>query len=310
MAIVAAVALGSASVSAAEREVVANGIHGTLTTPDRPSTGAAVLIIAGSGPTDRNGDSIAPGMTPGNLKLLAEGLATQGVASLRYDKRGIGASRSAMPSEADIRFDDYVADAVAMAAELKAQPGVSCVALFGHSEGALVAAVAAQSVKPCGVISADGMGRPFRETITDQLKALGLPDETMKQVAAIFSELEAGRTVPAVPPTDPLFRPSVQPYLISLMRHDPAASLKAVPGPVLILQGERDIQVPPDDARRLADARPDAKLVIVPGMSHVLKPAPADRAGNIATYADPMLPLSPEVVPTVAAFVKQAGAGH
>ena len=309
------VAIAGASVfagaaAAAEREVTVGALHGTLLMPQKPSTGAAVLIIAGSGPTDRNGDSTVPGVKPATYRLLAEGLAAQGISSLRYDKRGVGASKAALSAEADIRFDDYVADAAAFANELKRQPGVSCVVLFGHSEGALIAAVAAPAVQPCGVVSASGAGRSVEETITGQLKAAGAPDATLGQVAAVFTELKAGRLVPQVPATDPLFRPSVQPYLTSWMKHDPVASLKTAPGPVLILQGERDIQVPPDDARRLAAARPDAKLVIVPGMNHVLKAAPADRAGNVATYADPNLPLSPEVVPTVAAFAKQAAARH
>ncbi len=310
MTILGAAALAAGSAAAAERDVTVGALHGTLVTPDRPSTGAAVLIIAGSGPTDRDGNSAVPGVKPATYRLLAEGLAAEGIASLRYDKRGVGASKGALASEADVRFDDYVADAAAFAAELKRQPGVSCVALFGHSEGALIAAVAAPAVKPCGVISASGAGRSVEETITAQLKAANVPDATLAQVAAVFAELKAGRLVPQVPATDPLFRPAIQPYLISWMKHDPVESLKAAPGPVLILQGERDIQVPPDDARRLAAGRPDAHLVIVPGMNHVLKPAPAERAGNIATYADPTLPLSPEVLPAVSAFVKRAGASH
>ena len=294
----------------AEREVTVGALHGTLLTPDKLVTRAAVLIIAGSGPTDRDGNSAVPGVKPASYKLLADGLAARGITSLRYDKRGVGASKAALTAEADVRFDDYVADAVAFAAELKRQPGVSCVVLFGHSEGALIAAVAAPAVKPCGVVSASGAGRSVEETVTAQLKASGVPEATMAQVAPVFGELRAGRLVPQVPATDPLFRPAIEPYLISWMRHDPVKSLKAAPGPVLILQGERDIQVPPDDARRLAASRPDAQLVIVSGMSHVLKPAPADRAGNVATYADPNLPLSPEVVPEVAAFVERAGADH
>jgi len=310
----ASLAMTALAAQAAEREVTIDGgrapLSGTLLTPDGARPGPAVLLIAGSGQTDRDGNSSVASVRPANLKLLAEGLAAHGVASLRYDKRGFGGSRAAMVAERDLRFTTYVDDAASWARFLQNQPGVTCVILAGHSEGALIAPLAARQVKTCGVISIDGMGRPLGVVLRGQLAAAGLPPDQLAEADHIISELEQGREVPDRPPTDPLSRPSIQPYLISQLTIDPVAALKAAPAPVLIIQGETDIQVSVDDAHLLAAGRPDASLVIIPGMNHVLKLAPVDRAANIATYADPTRPLAPGVMEAVDAFVDRAREAH
>jgi alpha-beta hydrolase superfamily lysophospholipase len=283
---------------AAERDVSVDGgkapLYGTLLTAEVP--GPAVLLIAGSGPTDRNGDSVFAGVKPASLRLIAEGLAAKGITSLRYDKRGVGKSAPALTAERDLRFSTYVDDAVRFARLLLSQPDVTCVILLGHSEGALIAPLAAQDVRTCGVISVAGFSRPFGVLLRDQLRAGALPSASYEAADRNLTELEHGREVPDVPATDPLFRQSVQPYLMSILALDPAAAIKAVRAPVLILQGGTDLQVPVEDARRLAAARPDATLVIMPGVNHVLKSAPIDRAANMATYADDR-PLAASVIP-------------
>ena len=281
-------------------------LHGTLLTP--PGASAVAVILPGSGPTDRDGNS-PMGVAAGTYRLLAEGLADQGIATLRIDKRGIAASAAAGPAEADLRFDAYAADARAWAAEAAARAGKPCAWLIGHSEGALVAlkAVAGgddpESSKVCGLILLAGAGRPAGVVLREQLTAL--PDPLKTQAYDALTELEAGRTV-AEPPAAlaALFRPSVQPYLISWLPLDPAMLLAAYDGPVFIGQGTTDIQVGVIDAQALAAADPDATLKLWDGVNHVLKTAPADRAGNLATYADPDLPLAPGVTQDVAAFIR------
>ena len=281
-------------------------LHGTLLTP--PGASAVAVILPGSGPTDRDGNS-PMGVAAGTYRLLAEGLADQGIATLRIDKRGIAASAAAGPAEADLRFDAYAADARAWAAEAAARAGKPCAWLIGHSEGALVAlkAVAGgddpESSKVCGLILLAGAGRPAGVVLREQLTAL--PDPLKTQAYDALTELEAGRTV-AEPPAAlaALFRPSVQPYLISWLPLDPAMLLAAYDGPVFIGQGTTDIQVGVIDAQALAAADPDATLKLWDGVNHVLKTAPADRAANLATYADPALPLAPGVVEDVADFIK------
>jgi uncharacterized protein len=299
--------LGISAASAADRDVtIGEGkLHGTLTLPDAGGPVPAVLIIAGSGPTDRDGNSAVPGVKPATLKLIAEGLAKAGIASLRFDKRGIAASAGAMVSEPDLRFSTYVDDAVAWAGFLRAQPQVRCVIILGHSEGALIGALAAAKTKVCGYISIAGAGFPAGETLKQQFKDRHTPDAAMQTITAIIDRLEKGELVADTPaPMAALFRPSVQPYLISWFAIDPARAIAGVQAPVLLMQGTTDVQVSVADVQRLAKGAPAAKLMILDGVNHVLKPAPADFRANLATYADPTLPLAPSVLPAIIAFVQ------
>ncbi len=291
---------------AGEREVSIPGgeapLYGTLLTPDTARTVPAVLLLAGSGPTDRDGNSAVPGVKPATLKLIAEGLAAHGIASLRVDKRAIGKSAAAATSEADLRFDTYVDDAVAWAKFLKAQPRVNCLFILGHSEGAQIGALAAAKVPVRGFISVAGTGQMAGDVILRQTQN-ALP-ALFAQVQQIVAQLKEGKTVADVPPQLlMLFRPSVQPYLISWFAKDPIAAIAAVKAPVLVMQGTTDIQVRVEDARLLAAARPGITLVLLDGTNHVLKTAPADPAANIATYGDPTLPLAPGVMPALTAFI-------
>ena len=281
-------------------------LHGTLLTPDGAT--AVAVILPGSGPTDRDGNSPL-GVAASTYRLLAEGLAAQGIATVRIDKRGIAASAAAGPAEADLRFDAYAADARAWATEAAARTGQPCAWLIGHSEGALVAlkAVEGGDDKICGLILLSGAGRPAGVVIREQLQA-GLPDPLKTQAFAVLTELEAGHTVADTPPAlAALFRPSVQPYLISWLPLDPAALLAAYDGPVFIGQGTTDLQVTVTDAQALAAADPKATLKLWDGVNHLLKTAPADRAANLATYADPALPLAPGVAEDVGAFIVRDG---
>jgi len=300
-------ALAAGAAAAGEREVVVGDgkLHGTLTLPDGKGPFATVLMIAGSGPTDRDGNSTVPGVKPATLKLIAEGLAKAGIASLRFDKRGIAASAAAMIAESDLRFTTYVDDALAWAAFLKQQPGVGCIYILGHSEGALIGALAAAKIRVCGLISIAGAGFPAGDTLRRQFRDRHTPEAMMQTIDAVIARLEKGEPVADAPAAlSALFRPSVQPYLISWFAVDPAKAAAAVPAPVLILQGNTDVQVSVADAERLAKANPDAKLVVLDGVNHVLKAAPADMAANLATYADPALPMAPAVLPAIIDFVR------
>lgn len=279
-------------------------LHGTLLTPDGAS--AVAVILPGSGPTDRDGNSPL-GVAASTYRLLAEGLAEQGIATVRIDKRGIAASMAAGPAEADLRFDAYAADARAWAAEAASRAGLPCAWLIGHSEGALVALKAVENDdKICGLILLSGAGRPAGAVIREQLATLPEPMKT--QASAALTELEAGRTVADTPPAlAALFRPSVQPYLISWLPLNPAALLAAYDGPVFIGQGTTDLQIGVTDAQALAAADPKATLKLWHGVNHLLKTAPADRAANLATYADPTLPLAPGVAGDVGAFIRANG---
>ena len=278
-----------------------------------PGTGPhpVVLIIAGSGPTDRDGNSpapVAPGRTldTDSYKMLAQALAANGIASVRYDKRGIGASAKAMSGmkEDDYRFDMGVDDAAAWIRMLRADPRFSRVVVVGHSEGSLVGMVAAQRAQADGFVSLEGAGRPAADILREQLTAAGVPPAMFE---SNLDSLVAGRTVASTPPAlASLFRASVQPYMISWFKYDPAAELAKLPYATLVIQGTHDVQVSAKDAALLA-AAPGATLVTVDGMTHVLKLGAADKAEQATTvYSDPAIPIAPQVVSAIVAYVRAA----
>jgi uncharacterized protein len=278
-------------------------LYGTLLLPEKTPAPLA-LIIAGSGPTDRNGNSpLIPGQN-NSLKYLAEGLAQKGIASLRFDKRGIAESMKAATSENELRFNTYVDDAADWIKKLRADKRFTSVTVIGHSEGSLIGLLAVPKASADAFVSIAGAGRPAGVVLREQLKA-GIPDTAMfKRAVAIIEELERGHQVEPVPAEfRVLFRPSVQPYLISWLNLDPPALLAKLTVPVLLLQGTTDMQITVTDAQALARGKPNAKLVIVDGMNHLLKQAPADRAQNMATYTNPALPVVPQVIDEIAAFI-------
>ena len=276
-------------------------LYGTMLAPDGP-TRAAALIIAGSGPTDRDGNSPV-GVTGGTYRRLAEGLAVEGITTVRYDKRGIAQSHAAGPvREEDARFADFVVDARAWAAETVRLTGQPCVWLIGHSEGSLIAlAVAENNQTVCGVVSLAGAGRSAPVVLKEQLQSV--PEPLRSQAFHALDDLASGQTTQSVPGLESLFRPSVQPYLISWFALDPAVLAAGYGGPLFIGQGSTDLQTGLADAEALKAAQPNATLVVWEGVNHLLKTAPADRAANIATYADPTLPLAPGVTSDVAGFI-------
>jgi uncharacterized protein len=276
-------------------------ISGTLTIPgDKPGKMPVALIIAGSGPTDRNGNN--PMMKNESLKLLAHGLASQNIASLRFDKRGIGESRAAGKTEAELRFEDYINDARSWIDTLKKDDRFTKVIVAGHSEGSLIGMIAAHK-KADGFVSISGAGRSADKILKDQLAAQ--PAIVKDSSYPIIDSLVLGKTVANVPKMlFALFRPSVQPYMISWFHYDPQTEIKKLTVPVLILQGTNDLQVTVDDANQLAKAHAKAQLVLIKNMNHVLRIVEGDRKANLATYitADP---ISQELVTTIAAFANR-----
>ncbi|MBC7932728.1 MAG: alpha/beta hydrolase [Rubrivivax sp.] len=263
-----------------------------------------VLIIAGSGPTDHDGNTaVIPGSN-NSLRYLAEGLAARGIASLRYDKRGVARSAGAGVSEAELRFDTFINDAVLWGRRLRGDKRFSSLVVAGHSEGSLIGMVAAQTLAADGFVSIAGVGQPAGQLIIKQMKGQ-LSPELLSKSEAITRSLEEGKTVADVPnELAALYRPSVQPYLTSWFKYDPAKEIAKLDAPVLITQGTHDIQVSVEDAKLLAAAKPSAKLLIVEKMNHVLKETPADPKQQAGSYGDPSLPVAPSLLVEMADFVK------
>ncbi len=281
-----------------------NLLYGSYLRPEGLDSYPAVLILPAQG-ADRDGNA-GQDVKPNTYRLLARDLAAKGVASVRIDKRGVGASKKALAREDDLRFDAYVADAVTWAKFLQAQPHVRCVAILGHSEGALAAALAAKQVKVCAIIEMSGAGRPAAAVLAEQLKTAAdagrMDKDDYAEASRILDSLAQGKAVRDPPAKlNALFRPSVQPFLISWLGLDPLEPLRTST-PVLILQGSTDFQAIPGDAQRLAAQPKTAKLVVIPGADHDLKVSPTD--AKIRDGVDVRV-VSPEASTAIAEFLKR-----
>ena len=294
--------------SPVEIAVPGGKVMGSLVMPSPVSGQVPVaLIIAGSGPTDRDGNSPLIKGKNNSLRMLAEALAAQGIASVRYDKRGVAVATGAVKGlkEIDMRFEDLVADAAAWITLLRNDARFASVTVVGHSEGSLVGMLAARQARADAFVSLAGIARSLADVLRDQLKAQPLSAELAATSEAIMRDLEAGKTTATVPqPLFALYRPSVQPYLISVFAYKPAVEVAALRVPTLLVQGTTDIQVAVAEAEALKAARPEATLRVIEGMNHILKVAPADRAANIATYTNPDLPLAPDLGPALTSFIR------
>jgi pimeloyl-ACP methyl ester carboxylesterase len=280
-------------------------VLGTLLRPS--SAGRAkipvVLIISGSGPTDRDGNTPMLAGKASPLKLLAEALADNGIASVRYDKRGIAASKAVVHDFSALTFDDYVNDAAAWIVKLQSDPRFSRVIVAGHSEGALIGTIAAARFSNVELISLDGAGDPAALALKAQFASA--PKELAAKADSILSVLESGHKVDSVPgPLRPYFDSTVQGYEISWFKYDPAHEIAKLKQPVLIVQGSNDAQISVAQAHRLAAAAgSNARLVVIDSMTHELKLAGSDQASQMRTYTDPTLPISPVLVKEIVAFI-------
>lgn len=286
------------------RLVTATGIlHGTLEFPAGHGPFPVALIIAGSGPTDRDGNDAALGLNTDCYRLLAQYLARRGVASLRYDKRGAGEDALLALSESTLRLQTYVSDAVAWGRDLRDDPRFSTLAVVGHSEGSLIGMLSARRIPADGLVSIAGAGQRASTLLLTQLKPR-LPIGLYRVAEGIVEQLAAGRAVAQVPPSlDALLRPSVQPYLISWFRYDPVREIVRLRIPVLLLQGQRDLQVSAGDAGALHRADPAATLLLIPGMNHVMKDVGPSLEDNMDAYAKPSLPIDATLGRAVSGFI-------
>lgn len=277
-------------------------LFGTLTLPSSYDRQTPIsLIIAGSGPTDRDGNN--PIMTNNSLQMLARKLAENNIASLRFDKRGIGKSSAAMVSEEELRFETYVQDASLWIDKIDSDYELGALSIIGHSEGSLIGMLAAQQVTVSKFISLAGPAQSGDKIIREQLKD---QHASIKNPSyQILDSLSQGYTVSNVPTMlYSLFRPSVQPYLISWFAYVPQHEISKLSIPTLIMQGTTDFQISVAEAQVLAKASPQSQLIIVEGMNHILKIAPEERTQNALTYNQPNLPLAEEAVKGMVNFIK------
>lgn len=275
-------------------------IFGTLTTPATFTQGPVALIIAGLGPVDRDGN--APGMKVNSYKLLSDELLKKGIATLRYDKRGVGTSIATMlgKGEEDLRFDDYIDDAKGWVKLLKEDKRFSKVVVIGHSEGALIGMPA--STQADIYISLAGAGQSVDKVLRVQINQQ--PKFFTDLALPILDSLVMGKTVAKVDPmVNVLFRPSVQPYMISWIKYDPQIEIRKLKIPLLILQGTNDLNISVDNAKMLSSANPNASLVFIENMNHNLRIVGSDMQANMKTYSGTTLPIAEKLVSTISDFI-------
>jgi uncharacterized protein len=284
-------------------------LSGVMLSP--PSTNApVVLIVPGSGPVDRDGNG-PNGLRASTYRLLAEGLATHGIATVRIDKRGLFGSSAAVPDPNAVTIGAYAADVRAWVSVIRHHTGSSCVWVLGHSEGGLVTLVAGQdALDLCGLVLVSTAGRPIGAVLREQLRSNPANAPILDQALSAVSRLEKGQRVDVTgmhPALLPLFRPEVQDFLIDEFSFDPTKLIATCRQPVLIVQGQRDIQVGVDDAEQLQRSNPAARLALLPNTNHVLKTVTSDdRNANIATYMDPKLSLAAGVIDVIAQFIAES----
>ena len=285
-------------------KTLSGSIAGTLTTPQNISGKIpVVLIIAGTGPIDRDGNSEKLNLSTNDYKLIAEFLGKNGIASLRYDKRLVGESAKG-EKEDNLRFDDYVDDAVGLINLLKDDKRFSKIIVLGHSQGSLVGILAAgaadESVK--AFISVGGAGRRADAVLMDQMKSQ--PEYISIGFQRILDSLKKSGNVQKQ--VDPalyfIARPSMQIYLRTWCRYEPQQEIRKLNIPILIIQGSTDLQIPVTDADKLKKGK--AVVTIIREMNFVMKEAPTDKEKNLATYTQPNLPLKPELVTSILDFIK------
>ncbi|MCX7768546.1 MAG: lysophospholipase [Flavobacteriales bacterium] len=280
-------------------------LYGTLTTPLKEEASIVALLLPGAGPTDRNGNSGAT-VAPATLRKLAIALASEGVASVRYDKRGVGESRDKILHEEQLRFSHYVEDAVAWIKKLKNMARFQRVVVIGHGEGALVGAMASTMEPPDACVSLCGPGRPADILLREQLALNPLNKPWLTRCSTIIDSIKAGYRPSNIPPAlHGPFRASIQPYLESLFAISPPKVFNLLHIPILIIGGSSDIQVQKVDFDSLCARVKQANCVYLEGMNHVLVESTPDYASNVATYLDPQKPLSRELVESIVKFVRK-----
>ncbi|CCD88075.1 conserved exported protein of unknown function [Bradyrhizobium sp. ORS 285] len=295
-----ALAMVPSLLRAEESAIRVGAIDAVLTTPAGVERPPVALLIAGSGSTDRDGNG--PQLKPATLKKLAEQLATRGIASLRYDKRGARGWKAEFGRPEDFRFKDYVDDSASLVDFLRGK--FARIVLVGHSEGGLVAILTARRTPVDRLVLLATSARRQGDLLKTQLERK-LPAAKMEPVAKAIDAIMAGQVVDPPPPELPI-TPSMQPGIGSAFAEDPIDPLKQIVIPILIVGGARDSQVARLDMVALAAAAPAAKTLWLPEMNHVLVDV-ANEDENLSTYNDPDRPLDPDMVEAVSGFISAAG---
>ncbi len=273
-------------------------IDGTLLIPTDIEKPNLAIIIAGSGPTDRNGNQNL--LKNNSLKKLAEGLSKEGIATFRYDKRIVKQIRR-NNVDMNIKFDDFIIDAISILKHFKNSDAFNKVYIVGHSQGSLVGVVAAKQGAD-GFISLAGAGKPIDDVIIDQVTntAPMFTDDTKR----VFSIMKDGKTTTDYPRAlESIFNLETQPFMMSWMSYNPQEEIRDLEIPVLIINGTKDLQVSEEEANLLHSANSNSTLKIIEKMNHILVPIEGDTLENSKSYNETQRTVSEELIKTIVSFI-------
>ncbi len=272
-------------------------IDGTLLSPNSSKPNLAILI-AGSGPTDRDGNQNF--LMSNSLKKLATNLTNNGIATFRYDKRIVKQIRKGNVDK-NISFDDFVTDAISVIDHFKKTKLYNKIYVIGHSQGSLIGLLAAKG-KADGFVSLAGAGQSIDAVIYEQVeKTAPMFSEDTKRVLSILKE---GKTTTDFPVAlSSLFNKEVQPFMSSWMKYNPQEEIKKLKVPVLIINGTKDLQVSTAEAELLKDSIPNASLVIIDKMNHILVPIEGGDLENSKSYNEAYRKLSPVLIKAITSFI-------
>lgn len=280
---------------------ISNLIDGSLVTPNSNPSKSLVIIIAGSGPTNRNGNQNF--LKSNNLKKLAIALAENNIASYRYDKRIVKQIKTGNVDVKNMRFEDFVNDAKDVITHFANKAEFSKLYIAGHSQGSLVGMLAIDD-NIDGFISLAGAGQNIGDVIVDQINntARQYVEETRK----VVKKLKAGQTTTEFPQAlQAMFNLETQPFMISWMAYNPTEIIASIKQPILIVNGTKDLQVSVEEAKLLAKANADASIRIIDNMNHVLFTIEGDKLENSKSYGESFRPINPELIESIVLFVKE-----
>jgi len=278
-------------------------LYGSMVIPQGDSASTVVLIISDGGVIDRDGNTKT--FRNNSLQKLAYTLAAFNIASLRYDKRGVAASRISS-SSAPIIFDDYVRDAGEWINLLRRDGRFRHIVVLGHGQGGLIAmaALSKSGNKADGLILINCDSHSYDDALKERYSKQSFLVRDV--VYSIVDSLKMGYDVEFVPVfLSSTLAPARQNFVRSLMSYDPLELLHSMKMPSLIIGGETDIEVPAENAVRLSGANKRSKYVVIPGMNHVMKDCyTMDRDFQSLIYANPAKPINRSLVEYVVTFIK------
>ncbi|AUC80845.1 alpha/beta hydrolase [Lacinutrix sp. Bg11-31] len=274
-------------------------IDGTLLLPNGIEKPNLVIIIAGSGPTDRDGNQ---NFLKGNsLKKLAQGLSAKNIATFRYDKRIVKQIRKGNVDK-DMMFDDFVVDAKSVLTYFKDTKNYNKIYIAGHSQGSMVGMLAAKG-NADGFISLAGAGQSIDKVIIEQVEKTA--PMFLEDTKRVFKVLQGGKTTSDFPPAlASIFNIDVQPFIANWMSYNPQVEIKKLNMPILIINGTKDLQVSEAEAKLLKEAAPKAEIIIIAKMNHILVPIEGDNLENSKSYNETARKLAPELLEAIVEFVK------